>query len=429
MARNTTATKTAKAPAKAAAKGKAAPAKNTKGAAAAKGKKGGKNAKPVPEQGALVLAPARIKYFMNGQLVNREIEQQLTQFDDENKKVLNNAAIAKIEQDEDKVKEYVTLLTRPKAPTDLAKADREKWETKNHAAHAKKVEAALKNDANLRAFKKKFDTVASRLSISRNRKRFARDSYYAIATIIQEVIHELLVCAMDEVLDCEKKIVVPGFCVTDAVQSTKYYCLIANMKTFRETYEKSKPKDEEEENEDEENEEEPAEEAQEEHVRGFQFYVEKIGKSITNSGEKRGKYSAIRLSKQLKKFCSDLIIDMLQGLAGSLEQFLELKGAKTINADLIKTVFAGLMTYNHGDAEGLIKIVDEKLAEIAAAAKNKKPAPKAKPVKGGKKAAAEESEEAEETEAADEDDDDADEDDEEPSEPAPRGRARGKARA
>lgn len=429
MARTTTPTKTAKAPAKAAAKGKAAPAKNTKGAAAAKGK-AGKNAKPVQEHGALVLAPARVKYFMNSQLVNRDIEQQLGQFDDENKKVVNNTAIAKIEQDEEKVKEYVTLLTRPKAPAGLAKDEREKWEAKNHAAHAKKVEAALKNDSNLRAFKKKFDANASRLAISRNRKRFARDSYYAIATIIQEVIHEHLVCAMDVVLDCEKKIVGPDFCVTDAVQSTKYYCLIANMKTFRETYEKAKPKDEEEEAENEnEDEDEPAEDAPEEHTRGFQFYVEKIGKSITNSGEKRGKYSVIRLSKGLKKYCSNLIIDMLQGLAGSLEQFLELKGAKTINADLIKTVFAGLMTYNHADAEGLIKIVDDKLAEIAKAAKNKKPAAKAKPVKGGKKSAeSEESEEAEETEAADEDDD-ADEDDEEPSEPAPRGRARGKARA
>lgn len=429
MPRNTPTTKTAKAPAKAAAKGKAAPAKNTKGAVAAKGKNG-KTAKPVQEQGALVLAPARVKWFINSHMVNSSIEEQLGQFDDDNKKVLNNTAIAKIEQDEEKVKEYVTLLTRPKAPPKLAKEEREKWEAKQHAAHAKKVEAALKSDANLRAFKKKFDANTQRLAISRHRKRFSRDSYYAIAAIIQEVIRELLVCAMDEVLDCEKKIVVPGFCVTDAVQSTKYYCLVANMKTFRETYEKSKPKDEEEENEEEENEEEPAEEGQEEHVRGFQFYVEKIGKSITNSGEKRGKYSAIRLSKQLKKFCSDLIIDMLQGLADSLEQFLELKGAKTINADLIKTVFAGLMTYNHGDAEGLLKIVDEKLSEIQKEKENKKPAPKAAATKGKKAAAAsEESDEAEETEAVDEDEDDADEDDEEPTEPAPRGRAKGKARA
>jgi hypothetical protein len=398
--------------AKAAAKKNNAKKAGKKGAKNAKDKKATKAPAKVFDPNELHMAPARVKSFINDMIINGGVREEIQKFQADNEKVLKHKKILKIEEDKDAVAEYKQILNfrpgpMPKKVAGGSKEEKDAWFDAQQKKHEKEVSKAVKVDENLAAYKKKYDLHSALTFISGDRKRFSRGSYVVMAVVFEKMLRSILMNAMDEVLDDKKKIVVPGYCVTDSIKNTQFYPLFSNIRTFREMYEKCKPSEDDEEGEEEEEEEEEEEGPRK---RGFEFYVEKIGKSITKSGEKRGKYDKIRLSRDLKKFCSNLVIDILYNLGEVLIDLLELKGAKTINDDLVKTAFSVVLKYNGVESTELMAEVEEKVEQVLHHTK---------------------SEDGDAADAADADDDadeEEDDDEEEEEEEAPKKTKKGKGR-
>lgn len=369
---------------------------------------------PVKETVTLT-SPARVRQHINFHGVNREIHAKLVEFQKKNEKITSNKEVLAIKNDDDLVKKYTAILRfTPGAVPEKAdtKEKKEKWREAQLEAHKKAVAAAIKKDAKLAVFAKDFNVHEARRVIANDLKRFSKGSYVALAAIIDDIIRSILKTAMNVVIDHKRKMLSPAFCVTQDMEKSEYYCLFANIKPFTDARnrlrELAEQNDEEESEqpkgkkgktakptkpvqEEEDESEEVAEEGDAPATRTFKHYVGHIAKSITNdSSVKNNPYSVIRMSDEVKTFCSDIITTILANFGNALSRMMG--SAKTINETRIRDAFAMIMTYNGADPTALLQHVDAALSKL-----EKAKAGKAK-AKTGKVAAKAESEEDDEEE-------------------------------
>lgn len=384
-----------------------------------------KTAKPkAPAKETITLtSPARVRQHINFNGVNREIQAKLTEFQKKNEKITANKEVIAIKSDEDLVKKYTAILRFNPGPVP-EKADtkekKEKWREAQLEAHKKAVVAAIKKDAKLAVFAKDFNVHEARRVIANDLKRFSKGSYVALAAIIDDIIRSILKTAMNVVIDHKRKMLSPAFCVTQDMEKSEYYCLFANIKPFTDA--RNRLRELAEQNDEEESEQpkgkkgktaKPAKPAQEEEeseeaegeaptTRTFKHYVGHIAKSITGDTTiKNNPYSIIRMSDEVKTFCSDIITTILANFGNALSS--SMGNAKTINEARIRDAFATIMTYNGADPTELLQHVDAALAKLEKAKAGKAKAGKAKAAKPGKAAAAKaESDDEEEEESSEE---------------------------
>lgn len=406
------------------------PAKTTTKKTDTKTAKAGKATKKAPPKDTITLtSPARVRQHINFHGVNRAIHAKLTEFQKENEKYTSNKQITAIKEDEELVAKYMAILKfNPGNPPEKAdtKEKKDKWREAQLEAHKKTVAAAIKKDPKLAIFAKDFNVHEARRVIANDLKRFSKGSYIALAAIIDDIIRSILRTAMDVVVDHKKRMLSPAYCVTQDMEKSEYYCLFANIKPFvdararlRELAEQNdeeeseqpkgkkgkkaakptKPAKEEEESEEEEEVEENAPV-----TRTFNHYVGNIAKSITaDKSIKNNPYSIVRMSNEVKIFCSDIITTILANLGQALCHLMG--NAKTINETIIRNAFAMIMTYNGANPTDLLKHVDAALAKLekAKAGKAKAKTGKATPksAKSAKSAKAKSEEESDEEESSD----------------------------
>lgn len=397
-------------------KAKASPAKTAAKPAKGKAKAPAKVARTTPT----ITSTARVRQHINYHGVNREIHAKLEEFNKANEKITTNKDVVAIQKDEELLKKYLAILrfNPGNAPEKMdSKEKRDKWRASQLEAHNKTVAAAIKKDAKLAIFAKNFKVHELRRVISNDMKRFSKGSYIAIAAVMDEVILSILRTAMSVVLSHNKRMLTPAYCVTNEMESNPYFCLFSNIKPFvdarnrlRELTEQqneeesetqtkgkkgkkpAKKEEAEEEEESEDNEDAPV-------TRAFQHYVGNIAKTLTNDTNKKNQFQNIRISNDVRVYCSDIIVSILNNLGVALGHLL--RNAKTINESLIRDAFATIMTYNGADPAPLLASIDRALTS-ATKAKPKtaaKPA-KGKPAKGAKQEETEEDEADEESSAS-----------------------------
>jgi hypothetical protein len=392
---------------------------DTKAAKPAKGaKKAPVKAKAPPKDTITLTSPARVRQHINFNGVNREIHSKLTEFQKENEKHTSNKQLTAIKEDESLSKKFMAILKfNPGNPPEKAdtKEKKDKWREAQLEAHKKAAAAAIKKDAKLAVFAKDFNVHEARRVIANDLKRFSKGSYVALAAIIDEIVRSILRTAMDVVIDHKKKMLSPAYCVTQDMEKSDFYCLFANVKPFVDA--RNRLRELAEQNDEEESEQpkgkkgkkaavKPAKDEEESEEEGedvavtrtFEHYVGNIAKSITaDQSIKNNPYSVVRMSKEVKIFCSNIIIAILANLGQALCR--SMGNAKTINETIIRNAFATIMTYNGADPSNLLKHVDAALAKLekAKSSKAKAGAAKAKTAaKPGKPAVAEESEDDDE---------------------------------
>lgn len=402
------------APAKATKETKA-PAKGAKKPAA----KGAKAAKPERKATATITSPARVRQHINYHGVNNEINLKLNEFNKQNEKITTNKDVVAIKKDESLNKKYLDILKfrhgdAPKSAD--TKEKRDKWIATQLAEHKKTVAAAIKKDPKLATFAKDFNLHEARRVITNDMKRFSRGSYVALAAAIDEIILDILRTAMAVVISHDKRMLTSAYCATRQMESSQYYCLFSNIKPYVDTRarlrELAEQNDEEEEEdtpakgkgkkaakkapkeEEEESEEDAGENAEAPVTRTFTHYVGNIAKTLTGNPDKKNPFQHVRMSNDVKIFCSDIITAILANLGVALGHLMG--NAKTINESLIRNAFATMMAYNGADSTQLLASIDKALATLA-----KSKGAKASPAKGGKAKPASDDEE--------EDDDESDE--------------------
>ena len=420
-------------------KGKAAPAKAAKPAAkaAAKGAKAkapakgsAKGAKAVvrTKTSPTIISPARVKQWINTRGINNDIHKKREEFSKKHLKTTTNKDVVAIKKDEDLVKKFRGILkpVLDDMPKNLdTKEKKEKWRATRLAQHKKNVEAAIKKDSKLAIYAKDYQVHELLHAMNSDMKRFSRGSYVVIAAILDEIITSILRTAMTIVVGHNKSLLTRSYCVTHEMENNPYYSLFCNIKPYVEAQKKLResaehqddateseapkkgkkakaapPADEDDDDEDEAD-AEVAPDADAKEARRFPHYVGNIARTLIKNPDKKNPFTNVRITSDVKVFCSDIIICILTNLGVALTHLM--RNAKTINEELIRNAFATVLTYNGVDPSSLMACVDKALASMA----------KAKPAK---KAAAKTADADVETEEADDDDDEDDDDEESESE-------------
>lgn len=340
----------------------------------------------VPRKATITFtSPARIRQHINTRGVNSEVIAKLKEFTDKNIKITGNKDVLAIKNDEELSKKYLDILRfRPgDVPAKMdTKEKREKWLALQLAEHKKNVAAAIKKDPKLAIFAKDFNLHETRRVITNDMKRFSRGSYFALAAIVDEIVLNILRTAMTVVVNHDKRMLTSAYCVTREMESSPYYPLISNIAPFVETRAKLRLLSEQQEEEESEAQQkgkkgkkvakapakEEEESASEEAVEGdspptrtFTHYVGTIAKTLTSNPDKKNPFQHVRMSNDVKVFCSDIIIAILANLGVALGHLMG--NAKTINEALIRNAFATILTYNGVDPTTLLARIDDVLAQ------------------------------------------------------------------
>lgn len=93
----------------------------------------------------------------------------------------------------------------------------------------------------------------------------------------------------------------------------------------------------------------------------FYFYIQQLCRNIINQNKDNGfsDYDDIKISTNVKKFFSDLIIDFVSKIAPQIRILTDAMNVKTVDHDLIKTILRLMLVDEYHDPSGLVVLKEE----------------------------------------------------------------------
>lgn len=207
--------------------------------------------------------------------------------------------------------------------------------------------------------------------LSKLRCRFSNDASVLLASGIDYVIQHLVRSAMVNVKNAHKAIIQIRHIVDDNLAESSIYPLIGKLRVVQDYIKQCRVVNVADAVESVEvveavdAVEDDSVDSVEEHAENstFEFYINLICKHVkaTLVAEDES-YSSIRISKHIRKFCSTIVIQLIERLAPLIKLYISNTKVKTINDGTIRFIINFIMTDDGVDSTELISFMDEKLA-------------------------------------------------------------------
>jgi len=220
----------------------------------------------------------------------------------------------------------------------------------------------------------KSTTVDNKLElVSKLRKRFSNTSSVCLTICLDYVIQELVRDAMITAKEQKKSIIRVNHVVNDRLKYNKVYNLVKKLPAVVEAAEPVEAVETVDAVEAVESVEavevvepveldEPVELVEHSSYSGFEFYVNNICKYVKNGlTQLDEKYNSIRVSKDIRKFCSDVVIQLIGFFSPLILLSMENANVKTINDSIIRFVFEFFLHINDDRNSGLLEFLDSKM--------------------------------------------------------------------
>jgi len=208
-------------------------------------------------------------------------------------------------------------------------------------------------------FTQKTNTLTENLEYtSKMRWRFSNDAAVVLTSALDFIIQNIVRVAMVNACAQGKAIIQVKHAFSEQDESIKtrllFPSLIDQLKVVRDVRTSCEEKEE-----DGQDQPEPEEES---NVTNFKFYVNMICKTVKSELVKEDEaYGHIRVSKSISKFCSDVVIQLIERLSPLILLYADTSGIKTINEDVIKFVFKFLLMDSGTEREPIEKFMRERL--------------------------------------------------------------------
>lgn len=200
--------------------------------------------------------------------------------------------------------------------------------------------------------------------LSKQRAKFSKTSFDVLSAFGDFMVEELTNVAMANLLDNKKNTVTPAFVFCDAVKQCKLFEFYKKLPAFVEAEAdaaKPKPKAKRKQAPDADVPAvaEPVPEVVEEEAPvadepvckvNFDFYIKAICNKVKEANER---FADVKVSERYQKFCSKLILDMLDLVAITSNIVLNVMDTKTITTKLFKTCLH-LQTFQCPEAEAVL---------------------------------------------------------------------------
>ena len=311
---------------------------------------------------------SRVSNYVSGVLLNKELDELIEKikkegwacapFTDEEKA----SVLDKVAQSSDKNNEINNQLTRVNQGEDLATVlsteDKTKVGEVIKALEAKAKAAEAKGEVvdtiDIREITKSLlskrivttDTAAVDL-VSKKRFKFSKDSFNVLATFGDLIVNEITKHTLDRLIEVGNSTIEPKYVFSSNISEAPLYGYYSQLPSFKAAVnepskKKKRSQPQEEETQVEETEEEPQTTEPEDKEINFKFYVKSIVYSHKKSNEA---YASAKVSERYQKFCSDLVLDMLNDMVALSQIVLQVMSTKTISAKLFKAAIF-TKTYN-----------------------------------------------------------------------------------
>jgi hypothetical protein len=222
--------------------------------------------------------------------------------------------------------------------------------------------------------------------LSSKRIRLSKDAPSFIASVVCSMVHELVEFGMNNVLKADLKIIKPQHVLSDGVCGLQFYPLYKNLPVFSdylkkeadrvvaELTKKDRKKDADrvvaelaKTNGEDNQPPVDAEEEENDSPHAFDHYVKQICHNVMNKKSSDDiKYSTIRISKHIRRFGSDLIVDFINMMCPLLKSQIKVIKVKTVNVDIIRQIVNLIFTIHNVDYSTIDPIFTVKMDTHAA---------------------------------------------------------------
>lgn len=209
----------------------------------------------------------------------------------------------------------------------------------------------------LEEFPIKEETLSEKIDyVSKLRCRFSNDASVVLSSALDYVVQDLVRTAMVNARQLGKAIIQVSHVVQGDFKYVSVYPLVGQLKVIQDALHAGEKEDDDDDAEDEKEEEESTSST-------FEFYINLICKSVKSSLVASDEsYTPIRISKHIRKFCSDVVIQLIERLSPLIKLYAQTAKVKTVNDDVIKFIFKFLLLDSGVDSSSFVQFMDERLA-------------------------------------------------------------------
>lgn len=208
-------------------------------------------------------------------------------------------------------------------------------------------------------FPVKTETLSEKVDyVSKLRCRFSNDASVVLSSALDYVVQDLVRTAMVQARSLGKAIIQVQHVVHGEFSSVGVYPLVHQLDVVQKALQLADPV----EDGDDEKVDVPDGEDDENHGSTFEFYINLICKSVkAKLVESDESYTSIRISKHIRKFCSDVVIQLIERVSPLIKLYASTAKVKTVNDDVIKFIFKFILLDAGGCTDKFCAFMEERL--------------------------------------------------------------------
>jgi len=300
------------------------------------------------------MSVSRVRKHVDKNNVNADIEaacaelKALIEQEKEGKKVdlktISDATLALVD------KAYLTIYDVRKNKHDTLK---KRLGSSKAAGDAKKLK-------DFEAFPAKTETLSEKVDyVSKLRCRFSNDASIVLSSALDYVVQDLVRTAMINARVLGKAIIQVHHVVQGDFSAVGVYPLVNQLDVVQKALHMG---DEFVEGDEDEKVDVPEEDDDEQNGSTFEFYINLICKSMKASLVTEDEtYQSIRISKHIRRFCSDVVVELIERISLLIKLYANTAKVKTVNDDVIKFIFKFLLLDAGRCPDGFCAFIQERL--------------------------------------------------------------------
>jgi histone H3/H4 len=233
---------------------------------------------------------------------------------------------------------------------------------KKHEALKTRLGGDPTNTKTLGVFNEKTETLAEKIDyVSKLRCRFSNDASVVLSSALDYVVQDIVRTAMVQARSSGKAIIQVHHVVDKEFSSVGVYPLVNCLDVVKKALNVKVPVDGED-DKDNDKSVDTDDVFDDKHDSTFEFYINLICKSVkTKLVEEDEAYAPIRISKHIRKFCSDVVIQLIERISPLIKLYAATARVKTVNDDVIKFIFEFLLLDAGGCSKEFTTFMEERL--------------------------------------------------------------------
>jgi histone H3/H4 len=220
----------------------------------------------------------------------------------------------------------------------------------------------------LEAFPVKTESLSEKAEyVSKLRCRFSNDASVVLSSALDYVVQDLVRTAMINARTHGKAIIQVQHVVQGDFSSVSMYPLVSQLGVVQKALHVGDEVVEVEVDVDvevdvEEKTDVPDEEDEDKNGSTFEFYINLICKNVKATLVAEDEtYQSIRISKHIRKFCSDVVIQLIERISPLIKLYANTAKMKTVNDEVIMFIFKFLLLDAGGCPDGFCEFTYERL--------------------------------------------------------------------